>query len=839
MKRIICFILVFTRVHAKAQLVTYTPLNADFETSITIQFNLNLATGGKASGLMGKTDGLYLWAGAGTSEANAFEFTPSVQYNFNGPVEGGKLKSLGSNRWEITLNPRNYFGVPAGKKILVLGLIVKNEAGTAQTEDIIIKTGMSGAMQEIVIDTRKPFIEQQIDKTVVNVQADINAIGSSAFEILQKAPGISINGDDVINMSGKAGVNVMIDGRPTQMSSKELAIFLRGLPGSTIEKIELITNPSSRFDAQGNAGIINIRTKRIKIKGTNGNVNAGYTQNVHYRSNGSFNINRRQGKLNAFVNASADNNLQHTDGFINRKITVNNVVKTFNNTTVDIDRNTSTNIRTGVDYYYNKKSTFGLLFNRSANRSPFNTPGTTLISSNGMVDSSLQTTNDNLYRNKRTNANLNYKYEDTLGNELNLDADYTNFSNSNVTNLATNYLDQANTKYNFTANDLDVATRINIYAAKLDYVRQLKTINAKLEAGAKFSSVNTGNDLFATTLSGGSMLADTGRSNVFNYEENIYAAYVSFGQQVKKFEYQFGLRVENSLLEGNSTDLKQQRLNKPDTSYLNLFPTAFVSYQLNDKSRVALSFSKRINRPDYQSLNPFETIYDIYTSEKGNPYLRPQYSNNIELKYSYKYALNMAIGYNHTSDYSQTISRQIGQLTFATNENIGTLDNFYLNVSSPLSINKWWNGYVNITGFYNHYQGRLPDGKLDTKVLGMNYYIQNNFKAGKGWTMQLSSWFNAGTTEAIFKTKSIGSVDFGIKKSLLKDRASIRVTFLDMFNMQRYQQSVQFANQDFTYRRKWESRGVRLQLSWSFGSNQYKARERSTNQDADRIKVKQ
>jgi iron complex outermembrane recepter protein len=726
------------------------------------------------------------------------------------------------------------------KIVSILFLLAACKFTAAQTvpADTTSKFNQTKKLAEVVVTSKKPFIEQQIDKTVVNVQADINAIGSSAFEILQKAPGISITGDDVINMSGKAGVNVLIDGRPAQMSNKELSNFLRGLPGASIEKIEIITNPSSRFDAQGNAGIINIRLKKNKIKGTNGNITAGYTQQQHYRSNGSFNINHREGKLNTFINVSGDNNLQHTNGYINRKVAVNNTVKTFNNTTVDIDRNRAGTIRAGIDFYKNKKNTFGLLFNGSGDREPFNTPGNTLIGSNGIVDSSLSTTNDNLYKYRRTNLNLNYKYEDTIGNELNIDADYTYFNNTDITNLATNYLDKFNTRYNYTANDLDVATQINIYAVKADYIKQLKKLNGKIEAGVKISTVNTNNNLFATTLAGNTMKPDTSRSNVFEYEENIYAAYINFGRQIKKFEYQIGLRAENSVVTGVSTDLANKKISNPDTNYLNIFPTAFLSYKPDDKNTFALSYSKRINRPDYQALNPFETIYDIYTGEKGNPFLRPQYTNNFELKYTYKYAVNIAIGYNHTTDYSQTISRQVGQLTTAAPDNIGTLDNTYLNIGSPLPINKWWDGYINITGFLNRYKGTLPDGKLDTKVPGMNYYIQQNFKLGKGWNMQFSSWFNGGTTEAIFKTKWLGSFDLGVKKTVLKEKASIRLTFLDMFNTQRWQQTVLFANQDFTYRRKWESRGLRIQFSWRFGKTEYKARERETNPDGNRIKTK-
>jgi len=838
MKQFFSTIIFLTAISANAQLVSYTPLNADFETTITIQFNLNLSQGEKSKSLLGKREGLYLWGGAGTSESNAFEFSAKGQTSFNAPVPEGKLKFLGANRWEITINPRTYFNVPAGKKISVLGLIVKNADGTAQTEDMQLKQGAAAQLAEVVVSSKKPFIEQQIDKTVVNVQADLNAIGSSAFEILQKAPGINVTGEDIINMSGKAGVNVLIDGRATQMSSKELANFLRSMPGSAIDKIELITNPSARFDAQGNAGIINIRLKKNKVQGTNGNIAVGYTQNVHYRSNGSFNINHRQGKVNAFANIAFDNNKQHTDGEINRRVTINNTLKTFKNTTVDIDRNTRNNIRTGIDFYLNKKNTFGVLFNSNRGWNPFNTPGNTFISSNAIIDSSLVTANDNLYKNRRNNINLNYKYEDTIGNELNVDADYTFFKNTNNTNLATNFLDKFNNSYRLTSNNLDVATNIKIYALKADYIKQLKKQQAKLETGFKLSNVSTDNNLYATLLMNGVVKPDTGRSNLFSYQENIYAAYINYGQRVKKFEYQVGLRLENSVVNGSSTDLKNATINNPDTNYFNLFPSAFLSYKLNEKNMFALSYSKRINRPDYQSLNPFETIYDIYTSEKGNPYLKPQYTNNFEIKYTYRYALNVAAGYNHTRDYSQTITEQTGQQTLATTANIGSLDNAYLTISAPLPIAKWWEGYVNITGFFNHYKGILPGGVLNEKTLGLNYYIQQNFQLGKGWSTQLSSWFNAATNEAIFKSASLGSLDFGVRKNILKSKGSIRLTVADMLNTQRWKQTVQFANMDFTYRRKWESRGVRLQFSWSFGKSKFKARDRETNQDANRIKVK-
>ncbi len=823
---------------AGAQLVSYTPLNADFETTINIRFNLNFLQSEKGKKLLGQTKGLYLWAGAGTSAGNAFEFSPDGQTNFNQPVVNGQLTCVGNNRWEITINPRTYFKVPTSKKIAILGLIVKNEDGSAQTEDIILLPGKSTSLSEVVVIANKPFIEMQPDKTVMNVQSDINAMGSSALEILQKAPGINVTGDDIIKMSGKPGVTVLIDNRPIQISTRELANFLRSLPGGTIDKIELITNPSGKYDAQGNAGIINIRLKKIKLVGTNGSVSASYTQNVHYRSNAAFNINHRSGKVNVFSNMSGDNNLQHTSGSIERKVQVGNMTKIFRNTTTDIDQNTSYNIRTGMDFYASKKHTFGLLINARGNRTPFNTPGNTAIVTNNEIDSSLITQNDNLFKTRSLNTNLNYQYEDTVGNVLNLDADYSSFKNNNDNNLSTLLQNKKYETYQTAVNRQAVATSINIYAIKADYSHPISRWSAKFETGAKVARVSTDNDLNATLLVNSKMISDTGRSNTFAYTEKISAGYANFGQRLQKFEYLVGLRLENAVINGQSTDLHNKRINKPDTQYLNIFPSLFVTYKANDSNTISMSFSRRINRPDYQSLNPFETIYDLYTSEKGNPYLRPQYTQNYEVKYAYKSRLNVAFGYNHTVDYSQTISQQIQQQTTATSDNIGSLDNAYLNISSPMQLRKWWTGYINVSGFLNHYRGNLPDGVLNQRVVGMNYYIQQNFKTGKNWTFQLSSWYNSPTTEAIFKTAWLGSVDLGIKKTILDTKMTFRLAIVDIFNTQRWQQSVQFANQDYVYKRKWESRGIRFQVSYNFGKTKYNARDRETNTDADRIKPK-
>ncbi len=708
--------------------------------------------------------------------------------------------------------------------------------GELFSQDTVSVRSDTTVLKLVTVASGRPLVEMKADKTVMNVHADLSAAVSNVLEILQKAPGVSITSDDVINMSGKAGVNVLIDGRPTQLSGRDLANYLRAMAGNTVDKIELITNPSSRYDAQGNAGIINIRLKKKITRGTTGNISAAYTQNVHYRSNGSFNISTKINKWAAYANSSIDYNKQHTSGNIIRQVNDNGIQKQFINETTDIDKNTRYNYRAGIDFFADAKNSVGLLLNGGGNRSPFNTPGTTLIASNGVIDSSLATLNENLYKNRRFSANLNYRYADTLGTAFVIDADYTLFNNKNATAIQTHFLDKTGSEYNSDVNTLDVTTRIDIYALKADYVRKIKKINGSWESGVKWSFVNTDNTLLASNLVNTEMKPDTGRSNRFSYSEKIYAAYSNISGKRKKWEYNVGFRIEQSVINGLSVSLDQKALRQPDTSYFNLFPSLFVSYQLKEHHILAASFSRRINRPDYQQMNPFETIFDVYTIEKGNPFLRPQFSYNAEVKYTYRYAVNVALGYNYTNDYSQMITRQNGQYTTATTVNLGTLNNAYLNISSPIPVNKWWEGYVNITGFLNHYKGQLPDGKLNDKATGLNVYIQHRFKLGKGWVAQASSWFNASTREAIFRTRSYGSVDAGIRKTFLSDKAAIRVLFNDIFNTQRWKQEVKFANQDFSYLRKWESRGIRLQFSWSFGNPTYENRQRETNKDADRIK---
>lgn len=720
----------------------------------------------------------------------------------------------------------------------VLCLLAGTTAAQQQDTSVTKFDTLNNKLKNVTVTAQKQYIERQIGKLILNVQTDITAAGSTLFEIIQKAPGVSIINDETINMSGKSGVNVLIDGKPTQMSQRDLAIFLKSTPGSMVDKVEIISNPGSKYDAQGNGGIINIRLKKSKLQGTNGSLSAGYTQQAHYRTNTGINLNHRQGMVNLFGSYNYGNNLQHIKGNLNRIVTAGNVIKVFDNNTTDIDPYTSHNFRTGVDLYASKKNTFGLLATGSFGDNPFKTIGTTLIKTGGITDSSLQTVNANFNNTRRLNYNANYKYEDTIGNQLNIDADYSTFKNTNDQQVTTDYLNKQMQLNNYGANKLYIATNIKIYSAKADYTKELKKQQSKIEAGIKYNQVATTNHLAASKWNSNKFIADTGRSNDFNYKESVLASYASYSKKYKKIEYQVGLRTEQSFIKGVSTDLKNTRINNPDTTYFNIFPTAFLRYTFNDKHNVGFSYSRRINRPSYQDLNPFENIIDAYASEKGNAYLRPSYANNLELSYTYRDALNLTFGYSHTSDYSQTVTQQQGEQGFAQPQNVGVQNTAYLNFSLPIPITSWWYSYTYMSGFYNQFKGQLPDGELITGSFGFTWYLNNSFTLGKGYNAQLSSWGNAATKDALFRTRGLGSLDLGVSKTIFKEKGSIKLTLIDLLNTQRWRQAVQYANQNFSLERKWESQALRLQFSWKFGKQQFKARERNTASDDANGRIK-
>lgn len=721
-----------------------------------------------------------------------------------------------------------------GMATITSPVVAVNAGQTITLEPVTLQT-TNQTLTTVTVRAQKRLVEQQADKTVLNVAADETAQGKTAYELLQQAPGVVIDPNDNIRMAGKQGAKVFIDGKPTNLSAADVANLLRATPASSIEKVELITNPSARFDAQGGAGIINIRFRRDKSLGLNGSLSGGFGQSDHHRANAAADVNYRAKRVNAFGNVALSDNFQQTNVAINRNAAGSRFVQRG----YDADGTRAIVYKAGVDYFIDNRQTLGLLVSGNATANQFGTYTTTsIINGQGRIDSSLVNRVDNPSWNNRINAALNYRYADTLGLEVNLDADLTRFGNTAPNTITSNYVGAGGETLFTRRRRQDAYTYIAIVTLKGDLVKEWKSKHLKLEAGAKHTDVNTDNELLA--FAGLADQVDVARTNRFAYREVVSAAYASLNRSVDKWSVQAGLRAEHSTVRGRSTDLLNRRIDRPDTAYLNLFPSAFVRYQATQNSQLGLNYSRRINRPNYQSMNPFTLPIDPYTSERGNPFLRPAFTHNAELSYTYKWATTLKVAYSRTDDFATEVIRQQGITAYAIVENVGRADALNLSLSTPYQFTRWWSSYLYAGATWNHYQGMLsPTQPFDQRAFAFEGYMQHSFTLSKVWSAQVSGFWNAPTTQTVYRIGGLGALNLSIQKKIGQDRGKLTLAMDDLLNTMRWRQSADFGPLQFDLSRKWESRRITLRFSYRFGSTAIKsARERETGVDAERIKAK-
>src|SRR5438552_5291336 len=459
----------------------------------------------------------------------------------------------------------------------------------------------------VTVSARKPLIEQKIDRTIVNVDAAVSNVGATALEVLEKSPGITVDKDGNISLKGKQGVQVYIDGRPSYLSGQDLVNLLRNMSATQLDQIEIMTNPPAKYDAAGNSGIINIQTKKNKQVGFNGTATAGYSQGKYWRTNESLNMNYRNGKFNAFMNYGFNKNYGFQELTIHRTYLHpdKSVDALFDQVAFMPRSGSSNNLKFGLDYFVDKKTTLGFLasgFIDPEHQLNYNT--SYLKNAGNFVDSIVYSTSDTRDKWKNGSLNLNFRHEfDSTGRELTADLDYSKYLSTNNQLFINASFNPNGTKRGQTDLLGDLPVDINIYSAKMDYTHPLKK-QAKIEAGVKSSYVNTDNKANYFNLAGVDWQIDYDKTNRFQYKENINAAYVSFNKQYKKLGVQAGLRFENTNYKGYQLGNAQHADSVFNNNYITLFPTFFFSYSINDKNQFGLNLGRRIDRPAYQDLNP-------------------------------------------------------------------------------------------------------------------------------------------------------------------------------------------------------------------------------------------
>jgi iron complex outermembrane recepter protein len=716
------------------------------------------------------------------------------------------------------------------------------ERSSVQLPDVSLQQ-MATQLGAATVTARKPFIQKLTDRIVVNVENSIVSAGSSAMDVLERSPGVNIDQNDAISLRGRAGVIIMIDGKPTPMNGADLANYLRGLPSAAIERIEIITNPSARYDAAGNSGIIDIRLKKDQRLGTNGTFTAGYGQGVYPKANSGVTFNYRNRKMNMFGNY----NYAHRVG-LNNLILDRNFYEDGVYNGGDLKDNYSTSplnthaVRFGMDFFPSKKTILGFVLSGNFNNFKRNNDNSSIVLDRQRQP--LSTFNALATNNDHANnglANINVKHTfDSTGKELTFDVDYGVYKSNALSRNATKYykLDGTKLQPDYVL-DGDQEGKLTLKTAKIDFVNPLKN-GAKIEMGAKTSFVSSDNDARFFDVSDGTPVNDINKTNHFLYHENNQAGYFNFSKEFKKFSVQVGLRGEQTNIR---TEQKMGNI-KFDSSYFQLFPSAFFNYKLKEDQTLGVSVSRRIDRPGYSQLNPFLFLIDVTTYSTGRPGLLPQLTWSYELSYTMK-SISFTLGYSHTRD-NQNIAiarfRDVfphipsdENVTVQIPINLASSDYYGLTISAPVRINKWWNMINNGNIFYNHFNGQLGSTTLNNGKPVVDVRSNNTFTFGKGWTAELSANFNSGGQYGFMELEPQWGIGVGAQKTILKGKGTVRLNMTDIFWTNLPRAVITYNN----YVEKWhayrESRVANLVFTYRFGNNKVQAaRRRNTASEEER-----
>jgi iron complex outermembrane receptor protein len=716
-------------------------------------------------------------------------------------------------------------GVGYGKKSSGT-LSVNASKPNAEVPALLLEPGVKG-LTEVTVTAKRPFIETKIDKTVVNVDASPTNAGATALEVLEKSPGITVDNNGNISLRGKAGVIVMMDGKPTFLSPTDLANLLKNLPASAIDQIEIMTNPSAKYDASGNSGVINIKTKKGKAAGFNGSIMAGITTSIYTDKNGTYvipksqnsiNFNYRNKKINFFGNYNPNvfNGRSHLE--INRtKLDQNKNITGYNDVETQFKfGNNNHTLKLGLDYYANKNNTLGIVVSGFVFAGhPTPTTITNTNDENHNILTQMVSRTDNKIRFKNFTSNFNYRHQfDSTGTELTADVDYIAYDNTSDMTLTTDFFNGSGQQL---GNQLilkgHLPSQIEILSIKSDFTRPFKK-GGRLEAGAKSSFVSNDNLVNYVRWDGSKWIADN-RSNHFIYDENINAAYLNANRQFGKWSLQGGLRLENTVAKGyqvtNDSTFKR--------SFTNLFPSAFISYAINKNNSITISYSRRITRPNYQDLNPFIYFLDSLSYRKGNPFLLPQFTHNMELSHSFKGKLITTLNYSTTANVISQLVKPDGDLLFLTSDNVARFRNMGIAITAPIPVTKWWtsNFFTNI--YNNHYDGIYENKPLSLSFTSFMINITETFTVKPGFTLEMSGFYRGRGVDQLNINEPMYVLNFGGQKQLLKGKGTLRLNLRDPFWLQHYSGKTKYDLVDSRIYNRWDNRQVTVSFTYRFGKN--------------------
>jgi iron complex outermembrane receptor protein len=697
-------------------------------------------------------------------------------------------------------------------------------------------------LETATVTASRAMVEVKPDRTVFNVEGTINSVGSNAIELLRKAPGVTVDNNDNVNVLGRAGVLLYVDGKRLPLTGDDLSNYLQNLPADQIDRIDIITNPGARYEAEGNAGIIDIRLKKNENFGANGSANLTASQGVYTQGNAGLTGNFRNKMMNVFATVGGAQGQS-----FNKMWFDNNQNNLFLSESSRSNSNWNNfNYRLGTDFFLSEKHTLGFLVSGRMNQGDNQSDSRTAIaaaSAPSQVDSMLIAQNVNEDERTGQTYNINYRFTGDNDRSLNVDLDYGQYRNDSYRFQPNRYFTaDGNTLLTEIINTFDTPTDIDIYTAKVDYEQEL--LGGKLGFGSKLSRVVSDNTfLFFDQISGNDIRNDQ-FSNRFNYEENVYAGYLNFARDISEtVSFSAGVRAEQTDATGDLRAFIPELQEPPvELNYLNWFPSAGITWQVAPMHMLALNYGRRINRPDYNVLNPFNNRLSELTYEKGNPFLTPEIVNNIELGYTLKYRYNFKLGYSKTTDQ---ITRLIApdetdpRAGFITWANLASQTLVSFNISAPLQVTKGWNAYFNVNAAYLDNQADYGEGAVvDVQAFTYNFYTQQTFDLPAGFKGEVSGWFaGPGVWGGVFEYESQWSLNLGLQRRFFNEQLNVRLSANDIFYESGWDGMSSFNGLVSEGRGRWDSRRVSVSLSYNFGNQKVQSRKRQTGLEEEAGRV--
>ncbi len=665
-------------------------------------------------------------------------------------------------------------------------------------------------LDAVTVTSRKPLIKQEDDKTIVDAEVLANS-STNAYEVLEKTPGTIVDQDGNVYLNGSTPATIYINGREVKLSAADVTSLLKSLPAGSVSKIEILRNPSAKFDAASSGGIVNIVLKKGVKLGTNGSVDVSYFQGVYSANTIGFNVNKSENKLNTYLSYNFTNRTNFNI-LTSSRINTDTLFTQYAYTKFPTNTNYA---GAGFDYQINKKWNIGYdgRFTANNNQSHVNNDIDILKLANrfGQNTSIVDNTGPTYFFGNTLSTKCKI---DSAGSEWTNSLDYSFFKIDNKQFYQDKYiLPLKNTKFG----DGDIQNKKNIFVFKSDLV--LKTKNKfVIEIGTKLNFTTSKNNAayFADTSTG--RYLNKFQTNGFTYTENIAAVYVQVSKTFKGFTIKPGLRLEY-------TDITGHQLIPTDTVFsikrTNLFPYIYLRKGLGKlfglKFTGNLIFRRSITRPFYEALNPFPRYADQYTYDVGNPNLRPQFTNNYEFNITANEYPVLSVGINDIKDIFTTLTYQKDNILYRTYDNLGTNKEVYMRLVAGIPPGKKYFFYVGTQLNVMNYNGKYNGAPFTYHKSSWNIFMFQNYKPTPTFNISLNGWMRIAGVYNFFETKTFGTLNISANKSILKKKLNIILSVNDLLRTNKFMFDINVPNFVANGQQYTDTRRVGIALKYNFG----------------------